>query len=315
MTRLQLIVAASLGLVGAAHAAEDRLWILEAGVDVDTDGGTIVAGRLGVLPTERLSLFADAGRSDSKSGDVDFTANYAALRADYAVGPVGVTAGTGWYDSDGVADRFRYGGSVYVTGKGFLLELTAEDWHSEFDTYEFEGEIDRPNLPPLQVSTTADCELDNRAFGVSGGWTGERLQLAAGLREYDYERADCRLAVLVDGREVDLDRLAGSAPRLARAIAQATQSAARLRILASDAGFLDRSVWLGAAWRRGAWLFGLEYLQTTDAFLGLDVDTAYGRAVYEGSNRYEIELRLGASDGDDLDTVAFTGVSAVWFLP
>ncbi|MFQ5635834.1 MAG: hypothetical protein ACE5G3_10965 [Gammaproteobacteria bacterium] len=303
--------------VGAADvSAQGGIWSLNAGIDIDDESGYIAGGGVSYMPNERLLLSADVGRSDSSTDLADFKSTFASLLADYSFGPVGLSATAGWYSDDDIADRFRYGGSVYAQGRGFRLELTAEDWRSEFDTFRFDGRIDRtPPLPPVRISTTADCQIDNTAFGARAGFTGERFGAYLSAREYDYSMPDCRFGVAINGRpQQDIGRLVDAAPELFRRLATATVGATRLRLIGSDATFLDNSIGAGVSWRRGELLFGLDYYHSREIFQKLEADTGYARVLFPIGAAADLELRIGVSDGDQAGSIAIAGATVFWYL-
>ena len=98
-----LAVLASIAAIGGTAYADEfdtppavGLWALNAGLDLDDEGGYIVSGGVAYLPNERAFFSADIGNSDSSTDFADFESRFASLLADYSFGPVGISASAGW---------------------------------------------------------------------------------------------------------------------------------------------------------------------------------------------------------------------------
>ena len=317
MHRCLAVLAFIAALAGIACADEFDappavgLWSLNASLDVDDEGGYIVAGSVAYLPNERAFFSADIGNSDSSTDFADFESSFASLLADYSFGPVGVSASAGWYSDDTIADRFRYGGSIYVKGGGFRVGVTAEDWHSDFDTFQFDGILDSA----LPISTTADCDLDNTTLGARASYSGDKFGAYLSYRNYDYSSPDCSFGVFVNNRRIeDVSVLVDAAPQLFRALAAATLGATRLQLVSADSAFLDESISAGVSWRHKNSLFGIDYYRSEDLFQQLEGDTITGRVLFPVGRAADLELRLGVADGDQVDSIGFMGVSIFWYL-
>ncbi len=294
----------------------EALWAINAGLDVDDDGGYIVNGGVSYLPNERWLLSINLAGADARDDSGDLQSKTASLLADYTYGPVGVTATGGWYDDEVLEQRFGFGGSIYARGGGFRIALSAEDWNSEFESFRFNGSIERPApLPPLQITSKADCDIDNTMIGASASYFGEHFGAYASLRDYDYSSPECRFEIFVgDTRIGDLSRLVDAAPALFRRIARGTIRLTRLRLLRGDSTFLEQSVAAGLSWTQGKLVYGLDYFHSEEVFTNLSSDTAYGRLLFPVGNSADLELRLGMSDGDQDDKIAFIGATLFLYL-
>ncbi len=294
----------------------DALWAFNAGLDWDDDGSYIVNGGVSYLPNEKWLLALNLGGADARGDSSKLESKTASVLADYSFGPVGITASSGWYDDDVLANRFGFGGSIYIRGRGFRIALSAEDWQSEFESFRFSGRIDRPEpLPPLQISSQADCDIDNTMVGASASYFGESFGVYASLRDYDYAKPECRFEIFVgDTRIDDLSRLVDAAPDLFNRIARGTLRLTRLRLLRGDSAFLEQSVAAGLSWTQGKLVYGLDYFHSEEVFTGLAADTAYGRILFPMGNSTDLEIRLGISDSDQQDKVAFIGATVFLYL-
>lgn len=310
---IALLALATIAQSALANEFDDSppgsLWSISAGLDVDNDGGYIATGGIAYLPNDQAFFSADIGISDSSTQQTDLESNFASLLADYSFGPVGISASAGWYADDEIADRFRYGGSVYVKGGGFRLGVSAEDWNSEFDTFRFEL------LTPALIATV-DCEIDNTTLGARASYSGDRFSANVSYRDYDYSRPDCSFNIPPNLQIVgDLSALSDFDPmRFQRLALLATAGATRLRLLSADSAFLERSLSAGVSWRHNNNEYGLNYSHTQEVLQKLESDTVYGRILFPAGRSVDLELRLGVSSGDQVDTIAFIGATVFWYL-
>jgi hypothetical protein len=102
----------------------------------------------------------------------EFYSRAASIAVDHSFGNVGLTADVRWWGDHDLFESTTLAGSVYLRLSGWRFALRGELRQSDFETFRFDAQIPiRGVLVP--VSGAADCGLDNSAYGVSIGHTGE----------------------------------------------------------------------------------------------------------------------------------------------
>ncbi|RMF96423.1 MAG: hypothetical protein D6727_08430 [Gammaproteobacteria bacterium] len=287
-------------------------WLLEGAVDIDEEGGIGTGASVTWLPGPQTFVSGSIGLSDSAADLANFDASYASLKVDHAFGVVGASLSAGWATDGELVERFRYGGSLYLKLAGWRAELQAEDWHGDFDPFEFRRLLERDGREPVLLRGRADCELDNTALGGRLAWGGSRWSFYGSYTDYDYSRADCRFSASIG--DIDLrdppQVLIDIAPLIFRRLAIATAS----QIINGDATFLDHSYAGGLAWRFQQRRLALDYYHSEEIFAGLTADTVIGSLLLPTGERSDLELRVGLTDHEDAGSVAFAGLSAIWYL-
>ncbi len=288
-------------------------WLLEGAVDVDAEGGIGTGASITWLPGPRTFVRGSVGLSDSAADLADFDASHASLTIDHAFGVLGGSLTAGWARDGEIVERVRYGGSLYLQRGGWRAELQAEDWQGDFDSFEFRRRLQRDgDRPPLLLRGRADCELDNTALGGRLAYDGSRWHAYASYTDYDYSSADCRFSASIG--DIDLrdppQILIDIAPLIFRRLAIASAS----QIIHGDATFLDHAYAGGLAWRFRQRRLALDYEHSEEIFAGLTADTLIGSLLLPTGERSDLELRLGLTDHEEAGSVAFAGLSAIWYL-
>ncbi len=298
---------------GNDPVANDSFWVLQGGLDIDEDGGYSINTGVSYLPNERTTAVLNLGFSDSTADLVDFETSYASLLIDHSFGPVGGSLSAGWSGNADVVTRYRYGGSVYFQTGGFRLEIVGEDWTSNFEPFEFSRSIDRePPLPPVRLTGTGNCSLDNTAVGGHVRYGFGAWSLYGGATDYDYSKADCSFTGMLGN--IDLrdppQKLADFSPVFFRRLAAATAS----QIIRTDAVFLDHSISGGLS----VWIndknLALDFYHSEEIFEGLTADTLIASILFPVGLRTDWEMRVGATDFENSDIVVFVGATVFWYV-
>jgi len=307
-----LLNAAADELSSIDSAASDSFWVLQSGLEIDDEGGYAASGGFSYLPSAQTLAAFNFGVTDSSASLVNFKTTYASVLVDHSFGPVGGSIALGWTGDADTVDRYRYGGSVYFQSGGFRLEVIGENWTSNFKTFEFSRIIDRePSLAPLVITGTANCDLDNTAFGGHVRNSGDIWSIYASATKYDYSKADCAFTGMLGN--IDLrrppDALTDFSPIFFRRLAAATAS----RIINADAAFLDYSVSAGLSVWVGDKNLALDYFRSEEIFQNLKADTLIASILFPVGLRTDWEMRLGATDQENTGLVFFVGATIFWY--
>lgn len=119
-------------LASAAAQADDRAYLLGAGVEADDEDGlraSILAG-IEVGDSTWLSGALSSSTVDLGSGDGSDTV-YADLELDHFIDPVGMSVGVAYWGDPDLLDSVDIRGSLYTRGETFYLAAELE--HRDFD--------------------------------------------------------------------------------------------------------------------------------------------------------------------------------------
>jgi hypothetical protein len=165
------------------------------------------------------------------------------------------------------------------------------------------------------VSGRADCSLDNTGYGASLSRGGGAWYFSAGGMFYDYADSDCSIG------NVTLPPELTALPVLSREIfrriaARVLDGAGQLigSQLTRENGLLDSTLSLGLQHQSGVRTWGVDYYHDREEFAGLESDTLVGSLTFPVGGRTDLELRLGATDGDAIGTVGFAGLTFYVYL-
>lgn len=305
-----------LGLPCAPVVAQDAAdgWLLSAGGEIDEDGGYRVDAGVTWLPSESTTVTLLAGTADTSTDLNDFYSRAASIAVDHSFGNAGLTADVRWWGDPDLFESTTLAGSVYWRQAGWRVALRGEFRQSDFEKFTFDVQIPiRGVLVP--VSGAADCDLDNSAYGLSIGHSGETWSAQMSGLQYEYSSPDCALT------DVVLPPQAGNLPPLTQAIFRRIANAVLNRgaellgsQLTRDNGFLDYSIWGSLAYRSGLRSFGLDYFHDREEFAGSEADTIIGSVTFPVSARLDLEFRLGATDSDLEGMVSFVGLTLFAYL-
>lgn len=298
-----------------ACAADDAgAWLLSVGGDFDQEDGYRVDLGASWLPTDTTSLTLLAGAADSSTDLNESYSRAASLSADHSFGLMGLSAEVRWWGDPDLFESTTFAGSLNFRRAGWRLALRGELREADFEPVDFAIQIPiRGTLVP--VSGSAECGLDNSAFGALVSHTGKAWSVLLSGLQYDYSSTDCALT------DVNLPPQAGNLPPISREIFRRIANAVLTggaRLLGSqltrENGFLDYSVWGSVAYRSGLRTFGLDYFHDREEFEGFEADTLIASVTFPASDRLDLELRLGATDSDLEGTVGFIGLTLYAYL-
>lgn len=293
--------------------ANDPFWIMQGGLELDEEGGYAANGRVSYLHSEQTAAVLNFGVSDTSADLSNFATRYASVLLDHSFGPVGGSVSVGWSDSADIVKRFRYGGSIYFQGAGIRLEITGDDWSSDFEPFEFSRLIDRePPLPPLLLTGSGNCSLDSTALGGNLRYSRGAWSIYGGATSYDYSNADCDFSATLG--DIDLtnppDVLADFAPTFFRRLAVATAS----QIINSDTVFLDSSASVGLSVSVADKNLALDFYHSEEIFQGLTADTLIASVFFPGGSQTDWEMRVGATDFENAGVIVFIGATLYWYI-
>ncbi len=311
---LAAIVAA---LAGAPVLADDA-GLLIIGGDVDDDSGYRVNLGGSWSPTQATVFSLFAARADTATDFGDFIQTSAQFGVDHFFGPVGLTGQVRWSDDEDLLAARTFAGSVYFKGGPWRLAVHGEMRDADFDAFDFNTMIPvrtPSGVQQLPVSGRANCNLDNAGYGVflsrnSGAWF-----VSAGGMTYDYDDSDCDVSNIVLPPELT------ALPVLSREIfrriaARALDTTGQLvsSQLTRENGLLDSTLSLGLQYQSGMRTWGMEYYRDREEFAGLKSHTVVGSLTFPVGGRSDLEVRLGATDGDVAGTVGFAGLTVYVYL-
>lgn len=289
-------------------------WLVSVGGDLDQEDGYRVDLGATWLPTETTSVTLLAGAADTSADLNESYSRAASLGLDHSFGPVGMSVDVRWWGDPDLFDSTTFASSLYFRRAGWRLALRGELRESDFEPFSFATQIPiRGTLVP--ISGSAECGLDNSAYGASVSHTGKAWSVILSGMQYEYSSTDCALTA------VNLPPQAGELPPISREIFRRIANAVLTggaRLLGSqltrENGFLDYTVWGSLSFRSGLRTFGLDYFHDREEFEGFEADTLIASVTFPTSDRVDLELRLGATDSDLEGTVAFIGLTLFAYL-
>jgi hypothetical protein len=314
----KVLCLASALLLAATHAVaaveeSGPVWLVTAGAELDDEDGHRFDLGATWAPTLATSVNAYAGSADTATDLNNFSSRMASLGVDHWFEPLGVSLDLRWWGDADFFESRELVGTLYYKEEGWRFGLRGEMRESDFDPVRFDVEIPIRNLI-VPVSGSAECALDNYGYGATVSHTGRIWSVLLAGTQYEYSSPECTITDLVvppqagtPGRSRELNRRITSAA-LARG-AELMGSA-----LTREYGFLDYSLWGSAALRSGLNTFGLDYFHDREEFQGFVADTLIGSITFPVSDRFDLELRLGATESDLSGRVAFAGVTLFAFF-
>ena len=263
-------------LVPFLAQGDENLWLVAVGAQADADGSAAFVGSFdwGVSDNTWLNLAAGATRSPSERADVQ-TRNFR-IGIDQTVGPVGFTLGAEtWGEPDEIESK-DFDASLYFRNDSFSIGILAE--RRDIDvTFTITGPLDRPVRPTVGLSA------DGWGLRVSGK-AGKNWRLFAVGKDFSYSRDLTGLP-----RLDQFDFLASSALTLANS-------------------FVDYEMTAGVERQFGNIATTLTYGRDRSAVDGSVLDSTGVGILFPAGRRADIELTLGASNGDDFGSDVYGGV-------
>lgn len=287
--------------------------MLTAGGDVDDEEGYRLDLGFAWMPSQRTTVTVLGSRADTSADFSDFQSSTVSVGVDHSFGTLGIAADARWWGDPDVVDSRALGASLYADLAEWRLAGRAEIRQSDFEAFGFNTVV--PVRTPtgivlVPISGTADCDLDNRAYGLSLSRSGESWSFSFGGTSFDYDETSCATSNVVVPPQI------GNLPRISREIfrriaARVVDSTARLigTRLTRENGFLESTVNAGLSFTAGEWTWAADYFHDREEFVGLESDTLVGSVTMPVGGRADLELRLGATDTDLTGTVGFAGLT------
>ena len=272
------------------HAQEDPPedgragWLLGLGGQADEHDAHSLLATSYIAAGSRNWLTFAAGQSSSPTDDADIEASTLLVGIDHGFDKVGFTLEAERWGDSGALETTDFSGSVY---------FDRDRWRIGFGYEHRDIEIPFTITGPLggTFHRTVDVSADGLSFDASVE-LGERWQLYAGFKEFDYER---NLNVL---------------PRIA---SLSWLSASTLTLANS---FLDHDRWLSVE-RRFAQATLLSVRAATDrsAIDGAQLDTIEAAVLFPIGRRLDLEVNLGHGGSDFFQSGMYGGLLLVIYGP
>lgn len=297
-------------LLDAARPA----WLLTAGAEADGDGGYLVDGSAAYSPRASTTWSLHAGYSDTSTTADRLTAGTVSLDFDQSFEHWGLSLTAGYWKDPDLVQASDLGGSLFAKWGGFRATALVESRASRFNSFTVSGTIPRPNLPPIPVTGDASCDLDGLALGGRLSFAGERWSGYVSGKSYDYGDFNCRFSSLsIGGIEIRPERLQSLNPAFLRLLTLRATVAGFFNVRENTV-FLDSSAGAGLSTVRGVHTYALDYLHTQDLIEGLASDSLTASVTFALSRRTDLEVHVGAFDGEGANTVGFAGVTLIAYL-
>lgn len=291
-------------ITAEAFAAGDA-WILNVGGEIDDESGYRFDAGAAWIPTERTSVSAYAGRTDSETDFDEFASNVASLALDHNFDPVGVGIEARWRSDSEFLEALTWGGTLYFKSGLWRFALRGEARATDFEPQSFQDVIITRQGVPITISATSECALDNTGYGAVWSYTGARWSASLSGTQYEYDDADCDLSNV---SPPGLERFLRARPDLLPLIAPRLAAFQRLQrsSVTRESTFLDYTVSFSLGLRDGERSWDLDYFHDREQFQELESDTLVLSVLLPAGERSDVELRGGVTDSD-FGTVGFLG--------
>jgi hypothetical protein len=127
---------------------------------------------------------------------------------------------------------------------------------------------------------------------------------------YNYSSNECDLGTVVLPPQIT--QLPRISREIFRRIAQRVLNVTSTLIgtqLTRESSFLESTLNASLGYDAGEVSWAFEYYHDTEEFVGLVSDTVVGSVTLPAGDRYDVELRVGATQADVTGTIAFAGVT------
>jgi hypothetical protein len=298
--------------------ADGQAVVLTAGGDMDDEEGYRLDLGLAWMPGSRTTVTVLGSRANTSTDFNEFRSSAASLGIDHSFGTFGLAADASWWGDSDVVEARALGIALYADLAQWRLSARAGMRKSDFEPFDFDTVV--PVRTPdgivlVPISGTADCDLDNRAWGLSLGRSGASWGFSLGATSYDYDETSCAT------RNVVVPPQIGGLPpisreifrRIAARVVDRTASLVGTR-LTRENGFLESTVNAGLSYTAGEWSWAADYYHDREEFLGLESDTLVGSVTLPIAGRADLELRAGATDTDLAGTIGFAGLTFYLYL-
>jgi hypothetical protein len=279
------LVAAVFAILAPVRAAAAPGLDLQVGAFVDDQDGTSYDVNAQFRPAEWLTLAIGAGQSSSSLVATDFDGTSVHGGVDLQRGRLGGGLyASQWEDSDQFTSR--------VVGGRFTVTF-ADTFEAGVVLESRQLEVDYTTTGPLGRSLAQSVRFDGSGIGAELGWYGREWSGYLRGMGYDYDE--------------QLDRA------VAASRAPATRAFPRVASLVSSvltrtAGAIDYQASLGVdrAFARSG--LGVDLTLSSDAISGADSASVSVAWRYDLSTRVGVDVTLGMTETDGLDSTAFAGL-------
>jgi hypothetical protein len=298
-----LRLTAAVALLAADLAIAEGLFG-SVGVEVDEESGYLLLGAVGGSLAEHTSWDLAGAHADTSRNfsSLTTTAYDAGIYHDF--GDVGLRFGLGgWRDSDLVATQ-RLAAALDFHGEAWSVALQSELRASDFEPFAINRTIVRRDGTTVTITAQANCEIEDVGIGARLRLSGGPWTFAVSGMSYDYDDAACDfdLAVLDFLRRSTREEFVQFADRITALLSIGAGS----RLLA-ETSFLDSRVGTSLTYTGPKRAYSAYYDHLEEAFFGLESDTLSGGVAFTLDSGNEIEVYVGATDGEELATVGFLG--------
>ncbi|MBC7810678.1 MAG: hypothetical protein H7175_06000 [Burkholderiales bacterium] len=289
-------------------SAETSKWSWSGGGQYDSQHSFGLDTSLSFSPTTMTNLFVAVSGSSSTDNDADLSSNAATVGFSRNGDTFGFSIGGHWFDNVDVVQGKEATLSLMLRSGGWHVEAKGEYRKSEFDSFRANTVVRRRDGTFVPIFSTATCSLTNSGYGAVAGVDGESWGAYVSGMQYRYGSHECAfdspgLNALASTNRLEFVQLASTlTQRLSRMAARYLSKYSENSLLAAELGAGVSYLSDTARWR-------LAYQHGRDEFQGLTTETytvGVTRSVLKDSN---IDLQLGASKSESIDTVAFAGIA------
>jgi hypothetical protein len=298
---------AALVVLTTAPAFADGLYV-QAGTEIDDEGGYLLLAGVGGNFTERTSWDFGAGHVDTPRDLSGVTTTSYELGVSHDFGIVGLRVGFGaWEDSDLVATQ-KIAGALDFHGDRWSFALQTEIRESDFEPIEVDRTIVRRDGTPITVVARADCGIDDSGMGARFRLSNDSWSWLIGGMSYDYDDPACsfNLPALDLLRRATRDEFVQLADRVAAALSYTAGTQ-----LLAETSFLDSRLGTSLSYTAQR-TYRVQYDHLEEAFFGFESDTVSGGAAFPVGAAYELEIYAGVTSSDSFSNVVFLGFSMLF---
>ena len=278
-------VAALLAVVAPVRADAAPGFGLQAAAFVDDQDGTSYDVNAQFRPTESLTLALGAGQSRSSLVATDFDGTSVHGGVDLQRGRLGGGLyASRWDDSDQFTSRVAGGRFAVTFAEAFEAGVVLESRQLE---------VGYTTTGPLGRSVSQSVRFDGSGLGAELGWFGR--EWSGYLRGIGYDYDDQLDRAIVASRAPATRAF----PRVASLVSA---------VLTRTAGAIDyqASVGVDRAFARSG--LGVDLTLSSDAISGDDSTSVSVAWRYDLSTRVGVDVTLGMTETDGLDSTAFAGL-------
>jgi len=317
-------------------------WSSYAGVNIDDEGGSFLLTGLSYLPSESTLVGLDISYANNAD---DYKMAYTSLLVSHYFGPAALTFGASWIDTEDFGNRTRFTGAMAFTPGPWLLDLTAQIGHEDFDPFLVIGNPGSVSEQPMM----ADCEWDQTIFGINLGWAGARWRVYLGGNYYDYNDLRCSYSstatntdfpdinkpeisdsIATDLPDINKPEISDSKETVSPVKKKPDISVLRptrnllavkapppARLAAGNTSdvlisFQDHSLNAGVSYQFDTMLVGVDWYWSEEVIDNFETTAWSGYVLFPLTKTTDLELSAGIETGDLQDTLVFIGGRLFW---